>query len=312
MAAQTRPFKKIHFTGGRFDENAGFLDVDVLRELEFYRKLLVAVACEKWRQENPGQEQLPRGFSDSFRLGIDLLGIGRVASGSCIAEIQRVASPTLVHSEDRFDKAAQVIDETLLAIHNNKPFPDGLTTSVLPMFAKWCKTLRPDESLVLGENDKDFPTYNTDIREQLLARIPRDQPYIDYVDLSGEVRAVDLKNQTSGSFRIKLDSGDVVSGVFSSEQQSSITEALHGHDTLRFRLTGQGRFDLSGKLQKILYVDNHEVIPVGEIPFDPAALSILEMFDQIHNSMLEGELEELPSDGAANYKHYLYGWPKED
>ena len=42
-----------------------------------------------------------------------------------------------------------------------------------------------------------------------------------------------------------------------------------------------------------------------------AGESILEMFDRIHREMPEGAFDNLPSDGARNYKHYLYGWPKD-
>ena len=41
-----------------------------------------------------------------------------------------------------------------------------------------------------------------------------------------------------------------------------------------------------------------------------ASMSILEMFDQIHESVPESAWDNVPTDGAINYKHYLYGWPK--
>lgn len=43
-----------------------------------------------------------------------------------------------------------------------------------------------------------------------------------------------------------------------------------------------------------------------------AGESILEMFDEIHCNMPEGAFDALPTDGARSYKHYLYGWPKDD
>ena len=43
-----------------------------------------------------------------------------------------------------------------------------------------------------------------------------------------------------------------------------------------------------------------------------AGQSILEMFDEIHRSLPEEAFDALPSDGATNLKHYLYGWPKEE
>ena len=52
--------------------------------------------------------------------------------------------------------------------------------------------------------------------------------------------------------------------------------------------------------------------PSGEPTSAHAGQSILEMFDEIHRSMPEGAFDELPTDGARNYKHYLYGFPKEE
>lgn len=41
-------------------------------------------------------------------------------------------------------------------------------------------------------------------------------------------------------------------------------------------------------------------------------LSILRTYDEIHHDMPEGAFDDLPIDEARNYKHYLYGWPKEE
>ena len=41
------------------------------------------------------------------------------------------------------------------------------------------------------------------------------------------------------------------------------------------------------------------------------AAAILQMFNEIHQSMPEDAFETLPTDLSVNFKHYLYGWPKE-
>ena len=43
---------------------------------------------------------------------------------------------------------------------------------------------------------------------------------------------------------------------------------------------------------------------------ESAAKSILGMFDEVHDSVPESAWDSVPTDGAINYKHYLYGWPK--
>ena len=47
-------------------------------------------------------------------------------------------------------------------------------------------------------------------------------------------------------------------------------------------------------------------------PPDAGSPPILEMVDELHRSVPQVVWERGPSDGAKNYKHYLYGWPRDD
>ena len=40
--------------------------------------------------------------------------------------------------------------------------------------------------------------------------------------------------------------------------------------------------------------------------------TLLDMLDEIHRSVPQEEWNDGPNDGARNFKHYLYGWPKDD
>ena len=307
MAIQTVPFKEIRFTGGRFDTATGLLDVDVVGELQYYRKLVVTIAAEQWRVKNPERERLPRGFSEDFRLGF-----GEIGQGSCVIPLERVSQESLIDADDNFDQAAITIDETLIAIVDNKPFPDGLTISALPMFRGWCRTLRPEESLVLGRAHEQSPIFNNVIRQKIIDRMPHHESYIDDLSLSGEVRAADLGDLVGGSFRIRTEEGNTLQGIFTRDQEYSITEALHNHSGVRLQLRGLAKFDFSGEAQRILQVDYLEVSPIDDTPTGETSPSLLEMFDAINLSMPEDALGDLPSDGAENYRHYLYGWRRED
>ena len=56
------------------------------------------------------------------------------------------------------------------------------------------------------------------------------------------------------------------------------------------------------------------VVSIEEPPPEPPAEgheSILEMFDRLRKSVPPDAWDNMPTDGAKNYKHYLYGWPKE-
>jgi predicted DNA-binding antitoxin AbrB/MazE fold protein len=45
---------------------------------------------------------------------------------------------------------------------------------------------------------------------------------------------------------------------------------------------------------------------------DAEAPSLLEMIDELHGSVPQNVWGNGPSDGAKNYKHYLYGRPRDD
>ena len=55
-----------------------------------------------------------------------------------------------------------------------------------------------------------------------------------------------------------------------------------------------------------------EMVDVEDAP-EPALTgeALLEIFRRIRESTPSDAFDELPADGSRNYKHYLYGWPKE-
>ena len=60
--------------------------------------------------------------------------------------------------------------------------------------------------------------------------------------------------------------------------------------------------------------DGKEVIVSVEEPRVPGrgAQAVLEIFEELHMSIPQVGYEDAPTDGARNYKHYLYGRPKEE
>ncbi len=230
MAKHERQFlKDIHFTGGRFEETEGWLDLDVLNELLIYRTILIATIRETWLLEHPGRERLPRGFAQDFRLGISDIG-----AGSCSVRLEFIVPEMRVHQTERLFDAARIVDETLIAAQDTDPFPMDISDSVRRMYAKWGKTLRWDESIILSECDGRNPIYNAVIRQNIMAG-------------TSEVMTVP------------------------------------------------------------------PIMKPREITDGSTAVSILEMFAEIHRSNPEPEgYVPPPSDLAKNYKHYLYGFPKEE
>jgi len=302
------PLKELRFTGGRFEQNKGWLDFDVLSELQVYRKLLVETAKEEWKRRNPGRERLPKGFEENVRLGFH-----EIREGSCAVPVERIVEvedeAMDMYVPDEFDEAAQIIDETLIAARDDAPFPDRLPARIIPLFEEWGKTLAPNEGIVLDGQNGNGPRFDAAVRERIL-NTKRDR-YEDMVDLVGEVRAAELKAREGGSFTILVENGDSLPGVFTDEQEMSITEALHEHKQVRLRIVGLGEFEVSGQLRRILRVDRLEERPAGETPFDPDAPPIWERIAEIGKSIPEEEWDKVPTDLAANLDHYLYGEPRE-
>jgi hypothetical protein len=301
-----------HFVGGRFEENKGWLDFDILPELQAYKRLLVETAKEEWRRRNPDRERLPRGFEENIHLGFH-----EVREGSCSVPVERLVEEeenTFLeprYESDEVAEAARILDATLIAARNDAPFPERLPAHVIPMFEDWGKTLAPGEGIELDGRDMagPRPRFDESIRQRLLSA--RRESYEDTLDLVGEVRAADVKAGEDGAFAVLLEDGSRVSGSFSAGQEQTITKALYERNQLRLRIEGLGEFEPNGKLRRIVSIDRMEEHPLGETPFDPEAPPIWEVIAAIGKSVPEEDWRKVPSDLAANLDHYLYGSGKE-
>lgn len=305
-----RTLKELRFVGGRFELNKGWLDFDALPELLTYKRLLIETAKEEWRRRNPDRERLPGGFEERIHLGFH-----EVREGSCAVPVERVVeleddALAGMYVEDEVDEAARIIDATIQAARRDEPFPERLPTGVIPLFSDWGKTLGPDEGIELGaESERDRPRFDAHARERILNAAGAS--YEDRVDVVGEVRAAGLKACGGGSFSIALDDGSSVEGVFSDEQESVVTEALHKHKSVRVRIQGVGQFEPNGRIRRIAHVGRLEERSLGEKPYDAAARPIWKVISDLGTEIPESEWERVPTDLARNLDHYLYGRKQE-
>lgn len=131
------------------------------------------------------------------------------------------------------------------------------------------------------------------------------------VELTGEVRAVELNADSGGAFQLRLENGDVVPGNFTAEQEPTVVRALRGRNDYRLKIAGLGDFSAAGRLKRILRVDSHQLewLPILEDPEMPTLLHILK---EIHKKYPPDTWDNVPTDGAKNMHHYLYGRPKVD
>ena len=76
-------------------------------------------------------------------------------------------------------------------------------------------------------------------------------------------------------------------------------------------LTPQEPLDLEEGKQVTVSIEDAPV-PDGAPSGETHGESLIEMFARLRKSVLPGAWDEMPIDGAQNYKHYLYGHPKTD
>jgi hypothetical protein len=304
MSDEIRDLTTITFSGRRFDD-AG-LELDVLSELLAYRKLLIETAKELWRSENPVRQRLPKGFEESIRLKFY-----SIESGSAIVPIKRVMpheeSPLadVASRGDEIDEAAQLIDDTIAAVSEDRPIPERMPKSVLPLLASMGENLREGEAIrtraARSSTAAEF-TCETRIRvERLLEAV-----YEDHVEIVGEVRAADVDQR---NVAIRDSTGAKIPARFRVEDETEITNALRDHASCRIAIVGVGEFSArDGSLRRILRVDRLERQPaLAEEEYDDSAPPLWESVVAIGAGVPSEEWDRVPSDLAANLDHYLYG-----
>jgi hypothetical protein len=293
------------FKGKRYEGHG--LDLDVLPDLYAFKELLVATAKELWKRHHPDRQRLPKNFEDSLCLKFFKLQEGSVAV-PIFREVETADQTEFWQADqpDELDEAVGLVTDAVCAAEADQPLPDALPKNVIPFFEGYGKTLREDESFELQpQGSQKKAAYTRESRGRLLNFCAAG--YQDRVVLSGEVRAVDL----AGRFELKLDDGTKVPARFSSEQESLVTEALREHTSRRLRVQGTADFSPDGQLKTVVTVSDLSIQPVGEVPFDASARPIWELIEEIGAAVPAGEWNSVPTDGARNFDHYLYGHAKQ-
>jgi hypothetical protein len=204
-------------------------------------------------------------------------------------------------------KSDLFIDRTVTAAAADRPLPDELPRNVIPMFAQFGQSLRPDEGIVLSSKRRVEPArYTTEVRDRLVRW--SDGTYEDVVRLEGEVRAADLDART---FSLRLADGAKVSARFDPDQEVRITDALREHAALRVTMTGVGDFLCeSGGLKRVTRVDTMDVHTATRTQYDTEARPIWDVVAELGRSVPGEAWDQVPSDLSKDLDHYLHGAPR--
>ena len=131
----------------------------------------------------------------------------------------------------------------------------------------------------------------------------------EQVELRGEVRAADLDGR---QFSLRLDDGTRILAEFTPEQEPTIIEALREHTSRRLRLKAIAEVARTGRIKRVASVESLTVEPAEAAAPVPSSKPIWKVALEIGASVPKEEWATVPTDGAKNIHHYLYGAPKLD
>lgn len=287
------------FHGRRFDD--GGVDLDVTPDLLRFKTLLVEVAKELWRRNNPDRKNLPKNFEDSLSMKFY-----EVRDNCATIPLERVLTADdceQLWDDDELDDAVNLVAETIEAAGNDLPLPEQFPKHLLVLFQEYGKTLRDEEWIEQRPAKRESVVrYDAAVREQLTRWV--ETPYEDAVDLTGEVTMARVSNPL---MTIQLNDGRKIEAAFRLEDEDIITSALKQHTTAKLRVVGRGQFGADGQVRKVTQVTEVSLFSSGERPFDSSAKPIWDVFAEILADTPDEQFAMLPVDGADRHDFYIHG-----
>ena len=129
------------------------------------------------------------------------------------------------------------------------------------------------------------------------------------VEVIAEVKSMELDLDHNGVYKLQLEDGSTISADFIASQWGHI-EGMHNHGRYSVRIIGEGEY-ADGRLKRIVGIDltkTRRVLP----PEDPEMPTLLHRLAETRKKYPKDIWDNVPTDGAKNMHHYLYGRPKVD
>jgi hypothetical protein len=239
-------FVRVRFAGGRFDSHT--IPFDVLPDLAAYRDLIVEVAKHLYRQRNPDRQRVPKGFAESFQLGLAEV----VRGNSATALGMRFDPPIGLEAQsdlgfplhfEYFEDARNQIDQVIAAANDDRPMPGEFPREVLGRFNRFGQSLKAGEHAELSHPSVDPVRYDGTTRKRIV--LSANPTYEDSVDerfmLTGgdlHTSMVHVVDDDGCHFDFRADSVETC--------EKAISRRRH-----QVRLVGTGQFDSQDRLCKI-------------------------------------------------------------
>lgn len=288
----------LRFDGPRFADHG--LDVDVLPEIVAYKRILQETAKEIWRREHPTRQRLPKQFETSIALKFFQIEPGSTG----IPLVHEITSPQFQLLQDELERAAYLLERTIRVADRDNAVPKDLPRAVIPLFEQLGTTLRPEERLLVqvGQELGEPACFDHRVRDNILRWAS--EPYLDTIEITGEVRATDLDGKR---FTLRLPDGRKLAARFKPEQEQIVLEALGEHLKVRINVRGLGEFNgVDESLRQMVSVDEIALIMPAES--SPQAVTpIWDRLASIGRAVPEDAWRDVPKDLASNIHAYLYG-----
>lgn len=235
------------FAGGRFDSHA--IPFEVLPDLAAYRTLLVEVAKMLFKRRHDNRVRVPKGFEDSFQIGLARVegGHSAVAVGVQLPSRLPAAQADLgFPAYEEFGEAKAYVDDLIRRVQATGEVPADFPPELASRFNPFGQNLQADEYIELGYDTPEPVRYDTFIRKRIV--LSREKTYENAVNdvftLNGGVAntgTIHVLGPTGSDFDFRP--------LSELEFQKAYTRPTH-----RVRLIGTGLYDSSERLRRLLDV----------------------------------------------------------
>ncbi len=275
-------FIALHMRGRRFDQPG--MPVGALAELAAYRDLVLEVAKELFRADNPERLRVPKGFADRLDLRLD-----RVEAGNSVLNVLERTQPVkqqdtlmiLDNEDDEFDRARGLIERTISAVAAEEPVPQEFPRSALASFDRFGRTLEGHEAVQFRTpGDRPGALYTPSVRRRLLLEAAG--TYTAHVERVG--RVIEL-NVEQNLFRLRWGSRAIECRYAADEVFEGARMALEPNaNGPLIRADGIAEIDASDNIRRLTEV--FELAPAE----DAARLEQrLEELSRLENGWYDGE-----------------------